>query len=207
MSSITGNRTVFILALLAVGFATASLTAVTPLAFAQTGGNMGDNAAKNILIQNNLGDNNTQGNLGNNTMMPPMMMGQITGSINVKQEIKNFLTDNVNTTLADAVSTAESQVNATAFAAHIDVVQGYLAYTVILADLNTDNINIVIVDAGNGSVLSSQTIPFDMFSAMHGHGAMMGGQGGMMGGSGGMTMMPPPSPPGNETMSFVAPQA
>jgi len=135
----------------------------------------------------------------NNSIMPEQgaqMQGQIRGTIDVKQAIKNFLADNVNVTLSEAVATAEAQINGTAVAGHLDVVQGFLVYSVIVVDMNNEIIHWVVVDAGDGSVLASHSIPLAQLEAMHG--GMMGMHGGMFGSSqGGQMMMMPPG--GNQT--------
>ncbi|AIF82994.1 hypothetical protein NTE_00918 [Candidatus Nitrososphaera evergladensis SR1] len=222
MSSLTGSKTVFSLSLLVMGFAVASSVMIVPAAFAQNttspggnqtmpGGNQttpGGNSTQPVAFPGSNSIVNVQLN-GNQTMTPEQgaqMPGQMNGSINVKQAIKDFLTDNLNVTLGDAIATAEAQVaNGTTVAAHLDVVQGFLVYRVIVVDINNEIIHNVIVDAGNGSVLASQAISLAELAAMHG-GMMMGPHGGMFGGGGPgsqMMMQPPPEmmqpPSGNET--------
>ncbi len=52
--------------------------------------------------------------------------------------------------------------NSHAISAHVAVVNGYLVYTVRVVDTN-NNIHRVIVDAGNGKVLSTIQFPFMMY--------------------------------------------
>ncbi|WP_158435242.1 PepSY domain-containing protein [Nitrososphaera viennensis] len=201
---------------MALGFAVASPAIVAPAAFAQDlaspegnqtspGGNQtapGGNSTQTVAFVNNNNNNGitTIQDNGNQTVPEPEgqqlgQPGQITGTIDVKQAIKDFLTENLNVTLSEAVATAETQANGTAVVGHLDVVQGFLVYSVIVVDINNEMLHSVIVDAGDGSVLASQAIPLAQLGAMHG-GMMMGPHGGMFGGPGGQMMQPPP---GNET--------
>ena len=75
------------------------------------------------------------------------------------------------------------QSTAHAISAHLGVQNGFLVYTVWVID-SGNNIHRVIVDVGNGKVLSSQQLPTGpgmmmMHMMMHGGGMMMGP---MMGG-------------------------
>jgi len=214
MSSLTGSKTVLALSLLALSFAIASPALVTPAAFAQNSTNPGGNQTAPGGNQTMPSGNSTTPvadlvsggkivTVQANQTMPPGpggQPGQIQGSIDVKQAIKNFLSDNLNVTLSDAVATAEGQINGTAVVGHLDVVQGFLVYRVIVIDMTNEVVHSVIIDAGNGSVLASEAIPLSQLMAMHG-GMMMGPHGGgMFGGSpGGGQMMQ--QPPGNETSS------
>jgi hypothetical protein len=213
MSSLTGSKTAFTLSLLVMGFAVASSAMVVPPAFAQNatnpggnqtmpGGNQtmpGGNTTKPVAFLNSNGITTVQGG-GNQTVAPGLgamiMPGQIKGSVDVKQAIKTFLSENMNVTLNDAIATAATHVNGTAVAGHLDVVQGFLVYRVIAVDITKEIVYSVIVDAGNGSVLATQSVTLAQLMAMHG--GMMGMHGGMMGGQ----MMQPPQmmqPQGNTT--------
>ncbi|AIC16972.1 PepSY domain-containing protein [Nitrososphaera viennensis] len=136
MSSLTGNKKLFIPALLAVGFAVASLgtTAVVvmmPLASAQ------------VPPASPEGGNATQTSL------------QITGSINAQQAAKDFLNENLNATFVDASDIAENQVvNGTVILGHLDVVQGYLVYNTTVANIGNDTAYSVIIDPSSGIVLA-----------------------------------------------------
>ncbi len=222
MSSLTQNKTLLILSLLAVGFAAASPVMATPAAFAQNATNPGGNQTypsgnstqpTAFEANGNNGMITTVQSNGSQLMVPGqgMMQNQgqmmIKGSIDVKQAIKDFLRDNVNVTLSDAVSAAEAQVNGTAVEGNLNVVQGFLVYTVIVVDINNEIVHFVVVDAGNGDVLASHAIPAsELFAGMHGGGMMMGGpgmHGGMYGGGGGPPMMMQP-PQGNQTAGIGA---
>ena len=109
----------------------------------------------------------------------------------------------IHTTLNGAVTNAISAVggtagsNSSAVAAFIHPERGFLVYDVFVLD-SSNNIHRVIVDPGNGKVLSNQPMSLmDMMSMMHhpsmGMGGMMMGQphGMMMGPSPNMMMGPP----------------
>ena len=118
----------------------------------------------------------------NQSIMAQMMRaGQnVTGSIKLLPIITNAITSQINVTLSQAVTTAESTVgnNSRAMAAHIGKANGYLTYWIWV--MNPDmRVNMVIVDPGNGQVLSNKEISLQhpMMMGM-GHGMMM--QPGMM---------------------------
>ena len=128
-----------------------------------------------------------------NMTVPGLMMkpGQnITSSINLMDIIHQAIGSKVNVSLSDAATTAEASVgnNSHAVAAHIDEQNGYLVYNVMVIDPSM-NFSKVIVDPGNGQVLSSKQISKEEHMRMHGmmgpgmmgHN-MMGPPGGMMGG-------------------------
>lgn len=82
-------------------------------------------------------------------------MPQITGSVNVKDEIKNFIKNNQKTTFSQAAATAEKQVtNGSVVGGHIGIVQGYLVYTFCVVDTESNTSYIITIDAGNGNVLN-----------------------------------------------------
>ena len=119
------------------------------------------------------------------TMMEPrdMMMTMrgenVTSSINLMNIIADALGSQIKVSLSNATTTAESSVgnNSHAVAAHLGDKNGYLVYTIFVLDPNM-NFNTVIVDPGNGQVLSSKQISKEEHSMMH-KGMMMGP--GMMG--------------------------
>src|SRR5512145_992482 len=135
---------------------------------------------------------------GNQSAMTQMMgAGQnITGSINLFSTISNAIESQIKTSLSQAASAAEGAVgnNSHAVVAHIGKTNGYLTYCVLV--LGPDmSMNMVIVDPGNGQVLSNsqisaQHLMMGMCSGMMGMGSGMMGMGsGMMGR--GMGMMGP----------------
>jgi len=83
-----------------------------------------------------------------------MEIPQLNGSVNVQQQTNQFLQDSVQVPFATALQTAQADVgNGTAISGHLGIVQGYLVYTFKLANFDAQTTRIVIVDAGNGSVL------------------------------------------------------
>lgn len=81
-------------------------------------------------------------------------MPQISGSVNVEKTMKDYIKDHRTTSFADAATTAEKQVtNGVVVGGNIGVVQGYLVYTFFVADTETDTSYVVVIDAGNGTVL------------------------------------------------------
>lgn len=103
----------------------------------------------------------------------------INGSINVNEAIQNFLTDNVKTGFADASTTAAAQVtNGKVVAGRLGVVQGFLVYTFKVVNSQDQTGYLVIVDAGNGTVLyksEGRVGPFG--GGMFGYGCPDGGMG------------------------------
>ena len=132
---------------------------------------------------------------GNNTgmMMKPgeRMMGgnNITSSINLMEVISNAIGSNINVSLSDAATTAESSVGNGSHAASAELGEnnGYLVYNVVVIDPSM-NFSKVVVDPGNGEVLFSKQLSKEEHMMMHGMGGqhMMMNPGMMMGGPGGM---------------------
>ena len=114
-------------------------------------------------------------------LMQIMGAGQnITGSINLHSIISDAIASQINTSLSEAASTAEGAVgkNSHAIAAHVGQTNGYLTYRVWV--LGSDmNMNMVIVDPGNGQVLSNIQVQHPMAGKNFGMG-MMGMGPGMM---------------------------
>src|SRR5581483_1346221 len=82
------------------------------------------------------------------------------GAISLTQGAVEFLNNNLNATLFDAVETAESQVqNSTAVAGQLDAVEGYLAYNITAANTDSNVIYNVFVDPSNGKVISTSVGP------------------------------------------------
>ena len=93
----------------------------------------------------------------------------LTGSVQIFPRLSQIIQSKAHISLSAAAGSAEKAVglNSHATSAHIRIVNGYLVYTVHAADAN-NNIHRVIVDAGNGKVLSSQQLPFGN-SLVHPH--------------------------------------
>ncbi len=120
-----------------------------------------------------------------------------TGSISLFSPILDAFKSKVHTTLNAATISALNAVgggtNASAVAAFIHPERGFLVYDVIVLD-SSNNIHRVIVDPGNGRILSNQQMSLmDVMFMMHhpsmGMGSMMMGGGK---GPGGMSMMGSP---------------
>ena len=129
-----------------------------------------------------------------------------TGSISLFSPILDAFKSKVHTTLNAATTSALNAVgggtNSSAVAAFIHPERGFLVYNVFVLD-SSNNIHRVIVDPGNGRILSNQQMSLmDVMFMMHHpsmgtgsmmmgppHGMMMGPPGmGMMGGSQDMMM-------------------
>jgi uncharacterized membrane protein YkoI len=96
----------------------------------------------------------------NNNPTIAIQRPNFTGSISVPQIIKN----NVKVTFSQAASTAEKQVSGgQVIDGHLRVVHGYLVYRFTVIDSN-DTKTRVIVDPGNGQVLSSEVCPQHMWT-------------------------------------------
>jgi hypothetical protein len=127
-----------------------------------------------------------------------------TGSISLFSPMLDMFKSKIHTTLNSAITSAISAVggaagsnaSAAAVAAFIHPENGFLVYNVFVLDPN-NNIHRVIVDPGNGKVLSNQPMSMmEMMSMMHpsmgmGMGGMMMQHGMMMGGGGPGMMMGP----------------
>lgn len=81
-------------------------------------------------------------------------MPQINGSVNVREQMSNFIDENLKVSFTAAADTAQQQVtDGMVVSGHLGVVQGYLVYTFFVVNPDTDTGKMVIVDAGNGNVL------------------------------------------------------
>jgi hypothetical protein len=114
-----------------------------------------------------------------------------TGSISLFSPILDPLKSKIHTTLNNATTSALTAVgggpNSSAVAAFIHPENGFLVYDVLVLDSN-NNIHKVIVDPGNGRVLSNQQMSMmDMMFMMH-HGMGMMQHNMMMGGGQGLGM-------------------
>ena len=101
----------------------------------------------------------------NDTMMKgPINLPKINGSVNVVDNMKNFLKESTKIPFSQAAQTAEKQVNGTVIGGHIGVIQGYLVYT--FAVVGNQTLYKTFIDAGNGQVLyTSQGHPVSSFGA------------------------------------------
>ena len=113
-----------------------------------------------------------------------------TGSISLASPILDMFKSKIHTTLNSAITSAISAVggsNSSAVAAFIHPENGFLVYNILVLD-SSNNIHRVLVDPGNGKVLSNQ--PMSMMEMMFMMHPSMGMSSMMMGGGGpGMGMM------------------
>ena len=102
--------------------------------------------------------NITTGMMGGNKLKTTIGASgtNITGSVSLAHLIAKTLASEVNVTLVNATTIAEKTVgsNAHAASARLAVVHGFLVYRALVVDSNYD-FHTVVVDAGNGNVLSS----------------------------------------------------
>jgi uncharacterized membrane protein YkoI len=132
---------------------------------------------------------------GNDTgmMMPGdrmMKMGNnITSSINLMNIIGDAIGSNINVSLSDASTAAETSIgnDSHAVSAELGEMNGFLVYNVMVIDPSM-NFSKVVLDPGNGEVLSSKQLSKEEHMMMHEMGGrdMMMGPGMMMGGPGKM---------------------
>ena len=99
-------------------------------------------------------------------------MTNITGSVNVREAINNFIKENQKVSFSQASETAQNQIsNGTVIGGHIGIAQGYLVYTFFVVDNGNKTGYRVIVDPGNGQVLhTSEGFPLKSLGLMHGGG-------------------------------------
>jgi uncharacterized membrane protein YkoI len=80
----------------------------------------------------------------------------INGSVNIADNIVNFLEENTKIPFTAAAETAQQQIiNGTVLGGHLGVTEGFLAYTYLVANPSDKTMHKVIIDAGNGQVLSA----------------------------------------------------
>ena len=150
-----------------------------------------------FMIWPNNYNNNAIAQPSSSTMRPfsmhmssPLQNQNWTGSISLASPILDMFKSKVHTTLNDATTSALNTVgggsNSSAVAAFIHPENGFLVYNILVLD-SSNNIHRVIVDPGNGKVLSNQ--PMSMMEMMFMmHPSMGMGMGGMMMGGGGPGM-------------------
>ena len=150
----------------------------------------------NANAQNQAGPNNspppTQGlntpqmNNGPNPNLNPYSTttpaSNPTGSISIFSPIINGFKASIHASLTDAITTAENSIgnNSTTVAAFIHPDKGSIIYDIFALDSN-NNVHKVIVDPGNGKILSSEQMSIiEMMMLLHGGGDGMGMGPGMM---------------------------
>jgi hypothetical protein len=145
------------------------------------------NSSNNKTISITMTPNTQQQNPYSMSMRSGLQNQNWTGSISLFSPILDMFKSKVHTTLNDATTNAINSVgggagsNASAVAAFIHPENGFLVDDVFVLD-SSNNIHRVIVDPGNGKVLSNQQMSMmEMMSMMH---PSMGMRGMMMGGAG-----------------------
>lgn len=151
---------------------------------------LGSGASNSMTKQNAeaqmMGTNDT-GNMTAGMMKygDKMKMGNnVTSSINLMNIIGNAIGSNINVSLSDASTAAETSVgnDSHAVSAELGEKNGYLVYNVMVINPSM-NFSKVVVDPGNGEVLLSEQISKEQHMMMHGMGKQqMMGPGMMMGG-------------------------
>jgi hypothetical protein len=156
--------------------ATAALIAMIGVISYATGQEV---SAQNTMMMGDRGD------YGNKTSGSQKM---INGTINLEQTIFEAIGSKVNTSLTEAITTAEQSTGNNSFAliAFGGPHGAYLVYTIILGTPGME-FSKVIVDPGTGQILASQEISQKEWMKMQQMGQMMMHSGGP--GGGGMMMM------------------
>jgi uncharacterized membrane protein YkoI len=113
-------------------------------------------------------------NMATNTSSGNGQFPKISGSINVVQNAKNIIKDNLKVPFSQAADIAGKQItNGTVVGGHLGVVQGYLTYTFFAVNPAAQIGYLTIVDAGNGKVLytsQGQQMGIDSFGILGAHG-------------------------------------
>lgn len=80
----------------------------------------------------------------------------INGSVSITNNTVNFIKEDTKISFVDAAETAQQQIiNGTVLGGHLGVSQGYLTYTYLVANPSDNIICKIIIDVGNGQVLSA----------------------------------------------------
>jgi hypothetical protein len=90
-----------------------------------------------------------------------------TSSIAIIPSLLEVINTKINVTLDDAIAIAvnETGINSSPLSASLQANRGFLVYRVILADSN-NNIHLIVVDPGKGSVLSRELLPISTVSSL-----------------------------------------
>jgi hypothetical protein len=177
---------------------TKSLGVIATFAAMLAAGVILGNGASNLNLLKQSADAQMMG--GNETDMMKSgdrmmeMRSNITGSINLMNIIGEAIGSNINVSLSDAATTAETSVgnDSHAVSAKLGEEGTFLVYNIMVIDPNM-NFSKVIVDPGNGEVLSSEQISKEQHMKMHGKDKQgMMGPGMMMGEHEEMMRMGPP---------------
>jgi len=85
----------------------------------------------------------------------------LTGSVQIFPKLSQILQSKANASPSTAATNAEKSIgtNSHAIFARLGIVNGSLGYILHVVDAS-NNVHRVLIDAGNGKVLSSQQLPF-----------------------------------------------
>ena len=153
--------------------------------------------SNNAMAQQSSSSTMSPNRLNSMAMSSGLQNQNWTGSISLFSPILDAFKSKIHTTLNDATTSALNAVgggiNTSSVAAFIHSERGFLVYGVFVLD-SSNNIHKVVVDPGNGRILSNQLMSLmDVMFMMHhpymGMGSMMMGGGK---GPGGMSMMGSP---------------
>ena len=114
-------------------------------------------------------------NQNSNSNVGAVPLKNLTGSVQIFPRLSQTIQSKANVSLSAAATSAEKSVGPTShvISAHLRVVNGYLVYTAHVVDAS-NNIHRVIVDAGNGKVLSTIQLPIANASLQPGGRGMLG---------------------------------
>jgi hypothetical protein len=128
---------------------------------------VGTSMSEQSVYAQMMGDHGSFGNR-TSTIREDQQETSINGTINLEQTIIEAIDSKVNTSLTQAITTAEQSVgnNSFALAAFGADLGGDLVYIIILGTPGTEFYN-VIVDPGNGQILSSQESSQKEIEEMH----------------------------------------
>jgi hypothetical protein len=131
---------------------------------------VGVSAMATVSIQDTRGAGGITGDSSSQSI-PIMTIGagpNITGSITLRNMIAKEIGPQIHVSLADASTIAENTVgpNSHAVLVRFGLVREFLVYTAFVSD-NNHGIHTVLVDAGNGKVLSSTRLSFPTMMMWH----------------------------------------
>ena len=91
---------------------------------------------------------------------PQLQSSNFTASIPLATSLLDVLKSQTNVSLADAMTDVTNSMgpNATVLSGSVGAERGFLVYRIAGLD-DSDNINMVLVDPANGSILSQQQLP------------------------------------------------
>jgi hypothetical protein len=145
---------------------TTAMTAVVILVVMLSAFSYGENRGINAQNPQNMTGMMERGDYGNKSL-GLHKMAAVNGTINLEQTIFEAIGAKVNTTLSQAITTAEQSVGNNSFAmvAYGGPDGPYFVYTIILGTPSME-FHKVIVDPGTGQVLASQEISHEEWMKM-----------------------------------------